>query len=216
MTLQQLTDLLIEKISGGKLNEDFRHHPNEIMMRIQLAVPMLLRQQWFEDYKVGDGKIERGYIQVYENLEIKSSDHGSRKKLFVDLPSEWVALPGQRGIGNVYFSHTVSRSLEDYFMFRGDPASTIDLEATNKRFSGRHSYTVEGQRLVLDQEGINIKKHKITAELMVGVPSTIQPNDPLPLTRDIQEKVLVYLYNEYVPAAPSDKVLDDRDINSVN
>ncbi len=204
-TLRKLTEMHMRAMHGGGLpGDDTRLDERVIAERIKLILPQLLQLEYYENYKEGDRLLPGMFTAVYEDLKIEKDRQGK----YVVLPAFYLGLPYQKGIQGVW----LDGKRDEPMMRRNNPHVSLGLECSY--VTGLQSYFVQGRRLYFDRADADKQDSKVFVELVVALPEPIGMDDLLPVTEQMQHKILQILKSEDVPMLPEDVTSNEQDVNA--
>jgi len=179
MVKGEFLDEVLRLLTGGNYSvSEFKFTRNDVAMHLNGAIGMLVKNNFWENYKLGDkGAIDAGFFQTFEVPVLYSE---SRKQYYSTLPVMPLAL--ERGLGICEI--TPLQSQRDAFvpLIIGDAGLYKGLDSEN--LFGEIGFRQEGKKVWY--QGINDVQDDITMVLMNIVGSTldIAMDDELPLPSD--------------------------------
>jgi hypothetical protein len=198
-----LAQQVIRRISGGDQPADSQLDQREVIKLVVQAMGEKIKENFFENYKLGDPGYDGMYIATYKEQNVLY-DSG-RGEYYSVIPSNYVALPNGRGILQV----SPMRSPRKAFKIRkaGNVAIYDNLPAGN--LQGNLGVYPEGLKLFYTGEvkkaGI-IGNKTVIIKIVSGGPDAIGDNDPLPIDQAAELAVVERALQFLQAQVPQDKL----------
>jgi hypothetical protein len=196
-------------------NRDLKIDPREILIRLDQLVNARAKASFVERFKGGFPlDIDEQYLTRYEWLTV--TDPANKAPSYVTLSSNYVDLPNNMGIENVYFKNDFSAVKKKYF----DPVIITSFKniasyrnSMANGLEGRISCYVKGRQLTFDRGNIGTTYGDVGVSLVVRNFETLSDSDPYPVPAD-QEDEIVQLLIEFFRERlmqPQDLIRDSVD-----
>lgn len=192
---------IILELRDQFVGRDMQVDPREILLKLDQLVNEYAKAGFLENWKLrlGDG-VDDQFVTTFEWLTV--TDPSNKMPSYVQLPAQYVNLPNNRGIDQIYFKNDFAVAKKKYF----DPViiSSFKDVSSYRNTVGEYleerimCYPKDGY-LVFDRGQINYRYGDIGIRLVVKDSSAIGDNDPYPIPADIEKRVineLVAFYRE--------------------
>lgn len=202
-TLNGISSKIIRRLSGGNQSKDSTIDRREVIDEIRDTMNQMLKLEILQKMGLGDRTLPALYIATYGPLAIEDNEG----EYYTTLPDNFLSLPYNRGVHQVYKAGQVRTQL----IRRNQPYVSTFLRVN--QLQGNQGYYVEGRKLIYDTP-LKVKKDdKVTVKLLIAAPSTIGPDDPLPIlpeqVHQIEEEVTRSLMGARIP---EDRVNDETEL----
>lgn len=170
VTLNILTEQINRLYSRYLDRDNKKLDDREVKLHISQAINSLFK------IEIVNGFETESAIATYEELSKKDETH------YVDLPISPVSLPKNQGIWRVY---QTGCPWQPYVPIRSGDFDIMQGTAT-AFIEGHVGYYQDGMKIRFTQS----VPEKITLKLIVNDPGKAEGNDPLPIPRDMETKVI--------------------------
>ena len=206
---------VINELQNDYPGRDLKIDPREVLLRLDAMVNQMAKQGYIENWKMGNGaNVDEQFITTWENIVV--TDPGNGLPSYFTIPANYVALPRNGGIEQVYFMNPFTGSKTRYF----DPIiilSMRDIAAYRNNMAssleGRVSGYAKGRTFTFSKGGIFAKYGNVGIRLAITDSSAIADGDPYPLAADIEQTVITELVQWFRErrAQPTDTIRDAND-----
>lgn len=197
--------MVINQLENDWPNRDIKIDPRDILLRIDAVVNSMAKENYFENWKFG-GSIDEQFITTWEDLSV--TDPGTLIPSYFDLPANYVALPNNAGIDEIYTMKKPMSipilSATDMRLYKNNPAGNLE---------GRPGFYPVGTRMKCTRDRFGAIFGKIGLRLVIRDSSAIGSNDPYPIPADMEEEVIkrVVMWFKDKRDQPTDRVRDLND-----
>lgn len=199
-----LAQQIIRRLSGGEKRSDSELDRREVMRLVAQAINEKIKENFFENYKLGEPGVEGQYIATYKNVAVlKDTD---TNEFYSILPSNYAALPKGRGIRQV----SPMKNQRVPFIIRENGNQGIYNTLPAGKLEGRIGVYPEGLRLnyTSDMDKAGVKK--VLIKIAVGAPDSLAEGDPLPIDSSAEFAVIERVLGWLKDPAPIDKINNDN------
>lgn len=206
---------VIAELQNDYPGRDLKIDPREVLLRLDAMVNNMAKQGYIENWKMGHGaNVDEQFITTWENVVVTDPANGLPS--YFTIPANYVALPRNGGIEQVYFMNPYTGSKTRYF----DPiiiTSMRDVAAYRNNMAsgleGRVSGYPKGRTFYFFKGGIFAKYGNVGIRLVIRDSSAIGDGDPYPLAADIEAQVIAELVQWFRErrAQPTDTIRDAND-----
>lgn len=197
VTLANISDLHLDKWSGGMQHGDIQMYRRSTIIKIRSLLNEILRIELLNARNVGDKSGPGMYVASYDLPVSKSGGIA-----FATLPDFHINLPNGGGVHRV-FPINRDQGGED-FVRTYNPGVSAKSDAGN--YPAYKYYWEQGNKICFrgaySEPGEDMN---VTVQIFVAAPSTIGENDPLPVSPDHIAEVLRRLDQMKEPVVPVDK-----------
>lgn len=204
---------ILNEISQGRRNRDETIDIREAIVRLDAVVNDLAKSGILTNWKAGfTNGIDDQYSMTFEFLT--ATDPSNGEPSYVQIPSNYIQLPDNRGIEQVYFQNSFSAVKRKYF----DPVIVRNFKSFSQlrnnragRMEGRISCAPKNGFLVFDRGNINATYGPLGLRLIGRNSSALSDTDPYPIASD-QEAMIIGLCVDWFRARQAqrpDLIRDD-------
>ncbi len=206
---------VIKELQNDYPGRDLKVDPREVLLRLDAMVNQMAKSGFIENWKMGNGtQLDEQFITTWEWLTI--TDPANKMPSYFTIPANYVNLPRNGGIEEVYFENSFSGNKTRYFdpviikSFR-DVAAYRNNMAAN--LEGRLSGYPKGRTFVFDRGEISAKYGRVGIRLAIRDSSVIGDDDPYPIPADIEQTVIAELVDWFRERRkqPTDTIKDAND-----
>jgi hypothetical protein len=185
-TKSQLIERVRRILSGGYPSNRDRVKDAEIEKQLESAINRLLKVEMFNMTYTTDGMtIPDGVmIGTYENIPVTQ---GLNDTCFATLPVTPMYLPEKMGVFSVYPS---SYPEAEFIPIPSGQYYILQQIKEINSLLGRVPYVWDGRKLIIYRNLIGDGIFSIDLKLAVADLSTLGPNDPLPLSPELEEQAI--------------------------
>lgn len=196
ITLNQIADLFIHDFSGGDPSKDSQLDRRDIVLKVRSYINAIIKVETFNKKAEGDNSAVASAIGTYQ-VTLQQDD---TEQKYVDIPDFYLTLPNNKGIHRLYVK---GNPFED-FIIQHNPGITSNLP--HMKLKGLQFCYVEGNKIKMGKGCTAKKADALILQLIVPVPDSIGPNDPLPILKEYMPEVMTRLKADYAPlmAIPND------------
>lgn len=203
-TLQQIADLFISDVSGGKVSKDSTISKQEVIKKIRSFVHTVIKPVYYEKWNEGDKSAIPQCIYTYE-LSLQEDAYGK----YIAIPDFFMALPDNRGVHRVF----VKGNSYDDFVIQNNPGITGNLPHSSMK--GVQYATIEGLKVRMGKGSMASKANKIMLQIINVAPDALLETDPLPLMGEQVAELMKLLKMDYaVFAGITTDYLNNANTNS--
>jgi hypothetical protein len=185
-TKSQLIERVRRILSGGYPSNRDRVKDAEIEKQLESAINRLLKIEMFNmTYNTDGMTIPDGVmIGTYENIPVTQ---GLNDTCFATLPVTPMYLPEKMGVFSVYPS---SYPEAEFIPIPSGQYYILQQIKEINSLLGRVPYVWDGRKLIIYRNLIGDGIFSIDLKLAVADLSTLGPNDPLPLSPELEEQAI--------------------------
>ena len=182
-----LAEQVIRKLSGGDQSRDSQVDRREVIKVIVQIISDKAKINFFENYKFGEPGVEGQYVATYKNLvPVLDTD---RTEYYVTIPTNYIALPGGRGIRQV----SPSKNPRKAYVIRAAGNQVIYNNLPAGGLQGKIGVYPEGNKLYFTgdviKEGFK-NAPKLIVKVVAAGPDAIGENDALPMDAAAEKMVI--------------------------
>lgn len=196
-TLAQQT---LRRVHGGDVPTDSPLDPREVIRYICMILNKKVKQNYFENYKLGEPGIDGQYIGRFPNVAV--SKDTATLEYYSIIPSSYVALPKGRGLRQV----SSMRNQRDPFIIRTNGNKGIYSRLQAGSLQGRIGCYPEGNKIWYDANMDEKKVKEVLVKVVIAGPDTLGESDPLPIDASEAENVVREAVAFFAPQVPQDKI----------
>jgi hypothetical protein len=185
-TKSQLIERVRRILSGGYPSNRDRVKDAEIEKQLESAINRLLKVEMFNmTYNTDGMTIPDGVmIGTYENIPLTQ---GLNDTCFATLPVTPMYLPEKMGVFSVY---PTSYPEAEFIPIPSGQYYILQQIKEINSLLGRVPYVWDGRKLIIYRNIIGDGIFSIDLKLAVADLSTLGPNDPLPLSPELEEQAI--------------------------
>jgi hypothetical protein len=185
-TKSQLIERVRRILSGGYPSNRDRVKDAEIEKQLESAINRLLKVEMFNmTYNTDGMTIPDGVmIGTYENIPVTQ---GLNDTCFATLPVTPMYLPEKMGVFSVY---PTSYPEAEFIPIPSGQYYILQQIKEINSLLGRVPYVWDGRKLIIYRNIIGDGIFSIDLKLAVADLSTLGPNDPLPLSPELEEQAI--------------------------
>jgi hypothetical protein len=202
ITKNILAEQIQRRISGGDVSDDSEFDPREIILFIEQALAVLVKDSFITMLRVDETVVGAQYISSFMNVEVVESP--CLKLSYSIVPRGYIDLHSDRGIHQI----SLMEDQENSFVPVRNGSTALYSKSSAGRLEGRTSYYPEGARVYynknLNKDGIV----KVLIKLIVPSPSDLGNDDPYPIGTDMELPVILKVLELMGIAPPTDDVND--------
>lgn len=207
---------VINELQNDYAGRDIKVDPREVLLRLDALVNQRARNGYIENWKMGHGAtVDEQFVTTWEWQTITDPANGLPS--FFTIPANYVNLPRNGGIEQIYFENSFSGNKTRYFdpviitsfrdlaMYRNNMASNMEGRVFGYP-KGRTFYFSKGN--IARDYGSNVG-----VRLAIRDSSAIGDNDPYPIPADIEQAVIGELVQWFRErrSQPTDTIKDAND-----
>lgn len=206
---------VIKELQNDYPGRDLKVDPREVLLRLDAMVNQMAKAGFIENWKMGNAtQLDEQFITTWEWIAI--TDPANKMPSYFTIPANYVNLPRNGGIEQVYFENAFNGNKARYFdpviikSFR-DVAAYRNNMAAN--LEGRISGYAKGRTFVFDRGGVGAKYGNAGIRLAIRDSSEIGDSDPYPIPADIEQTVIEELVDWFRERRkqPTDTIKDAND-----
>lgn len=206
---------VIAELQNDYPGRDIKIDPREVLLRLDAQVNQLAKQGYLDNWKMGHGaSVDEQFITTWEGIVI--TDPANKMPSSFTIPANYVALPRNGGIEQVYFDNLftgnktryydpiIIKSFREVAMYRNNMAGNLE---------GRLSGYPKGRTFIFDRGGVGAKYGNVGIRLAIRDSSAIGDSDPYPIPADIEQQVIAELVDWFRDRRkqPTDTIKDAND-----
>ena len=187
----------------------------EVYLQLDNMVNELAKQGYIDNMRMGlMNGIDDQFITQFENLTV--TDPANNAPSYIQIPANYVNLPRNEGIQDVYFMNDFStnkkkyyepviiKSFKDVSTYRNNPANFLE---------SRISCHVKGGYLTFDRGRIFATYGPLGIRLVIRDSSAISDSAPYPIPANIEREVIIKVVDWFRTrrGQPVDLVKDNND-----
>lgn len=181
---------ILRILNGGFPSERDRVLEEEIKLAITDISNFVLKTEILNiSYNLDNGSIIEGSaIVTYENIKVKRSvPYGDIITATADMPATPMMLPDQSGVFQVYPSG------RPHLQYKYIPSGMVSAWLNNKVVSPLHKnlFTWNSGKITIFNDLFGQSFDEIDVQLVVSPLEKAGDNDPLPLSPELRDKVLI-------------------------
>lgn len=206
---------VINEMQNDYPGRDLKIDPREVIIRLDAMVNQMARNNYIENWKMGNGAMtDEQFITTWE--WITPTDPANGLPSYFTIPANYVNLPRNGGIEQVYFENSFSGSKTRYF----DPVIIIsqrDVVAYRNNMAanleGRLSGYPKGRTFYFTKGNIFSKYGRVGIRLVIRDSSAISDDDPYPIPADLEQPIIGELVKWFRERRlqPTDLIKDSND-----
>jgi len=206
---------VIKELQNDYPGRDLKVDPREVLLRLDAMVNQMAKAGFIENWKMGNAtQLDEQFITTWEWIAI--TDPANKMPSYFTIPANYVNLPRNGGIEQVYFENAFNGNKTRYFdpiiikSFR-DVAAYRNNMAAN--LEGRISGYAKGRTFVFDRGGVGAKYGNAGIRLAIRDSSVIGDDDPYPIPADIEQSIIAELVDWFRERRkqPTDTIKDAND-----
>jgi len=202
-TLARIAEQVERRISGGDFQTTHPVDKREIILLIRQTTNFFIRQNLFENIKVGENSINGQYLSTFKNVEVKKDT--DTDLTFSALPAKYLELPHDKGLFQI---SSMKNQFDDVFIpIRAGAAGLFNNSPAGK-LEKRIGFWPEGDRVYFTQDLLKKKLNKILIKLVIDSPEDVDINDPYPIPPNLEKMIIDEVLDVMMPRARQDKVND--------
>lgn len=206
---------VILELQNDYPGRDLKIDPREVLLRLDAMVNQMAKSGFIENWKMGnDAQVDEQFITTWEWLTI--TDPPNKMPSYFTIPANYVNLPRNGGIEQVYFENAFSGNKTRYF----DPViikSFRDVAAYRNNMAANLEDRISGyaksRTFFFDRGNVGTQYGRAGIRLVIRDSSAINDNDPYPIPADIEQTVIAELVDWFRErrAQPTDTIKDAND-----
>lgn len=205
---------ILNQLHNGLRNRDEKISIREVYAQMDNVLNNAARMGFLENWKMGTGQLDQQFITRFEWLTL--TDPANYGNSYVAMPANYVNLPRQQGINEVYFENDPTKVTKKYF----EPVIVISQKDSITyrgnmagQMQGRLSCWQQGVNLVFSQPNVNSVYGRIGMALVVHDATTFADTDWYPVPADFEGPLVQQCVDYFMArrARASDLVRDDND-----
>jgi hypothetical protein len=213
-TKSQLIERVRRILSGGYPSNRDRVKDAEIEKYLESAINRLLKMEMFNmTYTVDGMTIPDGVmLGTYENIPVTS---GLNDTCYFTLPVTPMYLPERMGVFSVY---PTSYPEAEFIPIPSGQYYILQQVKEINSLLGRVPYIWDGRKVTIYRNIIGDGIYSVDVKLAVADLSTIGPNDPLPLSPELEEQAIQACVQIFLtePRTVRDESLEASPENYIN
>lgn len=145
LTKRELTDLVIENLSGGMQPDYSKYHPVVVAKYVDVALNSIIAQDVQKALNEGDNLIDCGWVKVFERVRLRIDT--VRDMVYIKFPSSIILLKGNKGIRQIMWPQTGEGPpfrIQDFTSMH--VISNLECSQTEL---GEHIVYIEGDRVYM-------------------------------------------------------------------
>jgi hypothetical protein len=191
ITKKELTDLAIESLNGGPVQDYRKYHPAQVGRIVDICINSIIAQDVKQSEELGVSGVTSDWIQTINKIPVKFDS--IREQCYIQWEQEILILQDNKGIREIGWQVS-----GDERGFNIMPSSSFqvfaDLEASDPDGSG-YTAIVEGKRVYFPQMAkayATSLKAKVTARVVLAAASYDSTDIlPIPEERMVEVKSLI-------------------------
>lgn len=197
VTKGRLAEEILLLLSGGRIGNATKYHPNEIKISLCQVCNQLLKLEYMNTLPLGDMIPNGAAIATYENILVTQWSNTSR----ITLPALPLRLPRNMGVYQIF---SQSDYFSEFIPLQLGEASLIRSQGLVSNLSGYIGYETAGMDVIFTQD-VTIPNTPVylTVRLVILDFSQYGDYDPLPIPPEmewqIKQEVLKLYSIEKVP-----------------
>jgi len=202
---------VIEQLQNDYPNLDLKIDERDVFPVMDDAVNKLAAQNYFDNWKFTGEGIDEAFITTFPEVEV--TDQGDEQPSYFTFPSNYAALPKNRGIDEIY-------PLQ--FQQRGQDFSVVIMSHTDYRrfknlyagsLEGRLGGYPEGMKFIFTSCGVKKKYGNMGVRLVVRTAADIAIDASYPIPANWEGEVIKQVMTFFVMkrGEPTDEVRDAKD-----
>lgn len=200
ITLRKIARLIWHDVDGGDPSSDSRLNEKYIILRVRQKLQAKMKIQRFERMKEGDNTVMAQYIYTYTGVEVQGKSGGGYP--YIDLPDFYPSLPYNKGIKDV----CPNEDLFNPYIRKNNPSVTMGLKCGE--LQGKLGWWPEGLKVYFDKD--KSIADTVAVKLLLPAPDAIGEDDPLPVTPEIQDEIIIELKQELGVMPIQDNINDNN------
>lgn len=210
-TKRQYAERAIVQLQNADRNIDFKIDERQVFLIMDSVANRMAADNYFSNWKLTGATIDEGFITTFEPVTIIDPADGNFS--YLDIPSNYAALPRNRGIDGVYpmkyktsnQQSVIVMSHMEYRQFMNNPA---------RGMAGRLYGYLKGMRLIFGECGVGKKYGTQWGVRLVVRDSSLIGNDQwYPIPADKEEEFIDAVVEKLMIRRdqPTDTVRDNND-----
>ncbi len=204
-TLKQLAELIMRRIAGGDIPQDFPWDEREIIIASGQVRDNFFYQDLFQNMKDGEKGVSPELLTVYLNQEVQEDEE--LDLLFTELPAKYISLPHDKGVWHV----SMMKNQTDVFYRRPQGGNSIYGKLDGSDLAGKIGFWVGGGRIYYIGLPANLKNKKKILIKLISKTQDIDPDAELPVGSNFETQIVEAVYAQYARQVPKDRVTDTED-----
>lgn len=210
-TRKYYADRIILALQDGYPNLDFKIQNREIYPVLDDIVNKLAEANYFDNWRMTGQGIDEQFITTFDSIPV--TDQENEKPSYFDFPANYVALPNNRGIDEIWplkfqldgQDHSVA------IMNHSDFRRYKNLHAG--KLQGRLGGYPQGNRFYFTTCGVKKKYGDVGLRLVLRSSSDINDSSPYPIPANKELEVIDAALKYFVMKRmePTDEVRDSND-----
>lgn len=183
-TKNKLAEQVIRRLNGGDISDDAEQDPREVILFIEQAVAVLVKENYIKTLLVEETSVDPKYIAMFKNVPVlQDKDIGLS---YSETPYPFLDLHADRGI------HHVSMMKEQGGAFVPIRNGSVSLYSHSpaKNLEGRIGYWPEAKRIYYSVDLVRQGCDKVLVKLIVPSPSELDDDEPYPIGSDMELPVI--------------------------
>lgn len=202
ITKNILAEQIQRRINGGDRNDDSEFDDREIILYIEQALAVLIKESFIKMLRVDETPVGAQYISSFMNVEVVESP--CLKLSYSILPRSYIDLHSDRGIHQISL---MEDQLNTFVPVRNGSVSLFSKSPASG-LEGRTGYYPEGARVYYTKNLVKDGIVKVLMKLIVPSPSDLGNDDPYPIGTDMELPVIVKVLELMGISPPTDDVND--------
>jgi len=210
-TRKYYADRIILALQNGYPNIDFKIQEREVFPVIDDVVNRFAENEYFDNWRMTGAGIDEHYITTFNEIDVV--DQEDEAPSYFDFPSNYAALPNNRGIDEIW-------PLK--YQLKGDDHSVVIMNHSDFRryknmyagkLEGRLGGYPEGTRFYFTTCGVKKKYGNVGLRLVIRSSADINNSAPYPIPANREGEVIQEVIKYFVlkRMEPTDEVRDSND-----
>lgn len=205
---------VLNGLSAGLRNRDEKIDIREVYLQLDNIVNQLAKEGFLENWKMGFGGVDDQWLTRWEWLTV--TDPADEGNSYFSIPANYVPLPKNQGINEIYFKNdfdTVTKkyfnavhviSQKDYITYRNNPAGSLQ---------GRLAVFPQNGKFIFNQPNIASIYGDVGVALVIKNSFDISDSAPYPIPADIENRLIQECIQFFLQrrAIPTDTIRDRND-----
>jgi hypothetical protein len=200
------------------LNRDTKIDYREIYLAMDRAANFFAKGAFFENWKLGTGTIDDLWITDF--FPVTATDPVNGNSFFTLPTSNYVTLPKNQGISDIYFLNDITKVTKKYFKpiiiknFKDQAGFRSSLANDNQ---GRISCHIKNRIIYFDRGKINAQYGQLGIRLVLRDASVLQDTDVYPIPAEYEDQFIIksILFFMEKRTKEADLIRDNNDTQKV-
>lgn len=210
-TRKYYSDRVLLALQNGYENADFKIQEREVFPVLDDVVNKMAEKDYFDNWRMTGMSIDEQFLTTFESIPV--TDQDNEQPSYFDFPSNYAALPNNRGIDEIW-------PLK--FKMNGNDHSVVIMNHSDLRryknlyagkLEGRLGGYPQGTRFYFTTCGVKKKYGDVGLRLVIRSSADINNNAPYPIPANREGEVLGAVIQYFITKRqePTDEVRDSND-----